>query len=296
MKKVVCLIAVLALTASVFAAEPITITATAVGDTITLGYNATGATKPVGFSLIVDCGAGEVANAAAVGLADSFFDVFIDFAADDPAAYQAGANPTTGVLAGAHPLAVTDAAGAAAFPAKVFAISAAELANVATIPATGTICTLKITGTATVCFSEDTLRGGVVDTNGDAMTVTLPGCVEVGAIPECFAVGTVFNYAGAGTAINMTVTQAQYNVWVALGKPACWCCLAQKAGNAVTTNNNATVNTADLAALRASWNKAYTAVGYNACADFNCQGNVNTADLAILRGHWNMTVGTCPQP
>jgi len=297
MKKVVCLIAVLALTAGVYA-QNVTITAEVTGgDTITLKYDATGsAAKPVGFSFIVDAGTASLAAAGDVGLADSFFDVFIDFAADDPAAYQAGADPATGVLAGAHPIAMADAAGAAAFPATVFAVSAAELANVATIPATGTICTLKMTGVGTVCFSEDTLRGGVVDTTGAAMTVTLPGCVEVGAIPECFAVGKVFSYAGPGNAVNMTVTQAQYDVWAALGKPECWCCTAQKAGNAVTLNGNATVNTADLAAMRASWNKTYTVVGYNPCADFNCQGSVNTADLAILRSHWTLTVGPCPDP
>jgi len=294
MKKVVCLIAVLALTAGVYA-QNVTITADVAGDTLTLGYDATGsAAMPVGFSFIVTAtGGGAVAAATDVGLADSFFDVFIDYAADDPAAYQAGADPTTGVLAGAHPLALTDAAGAAAFPATVFAVSAAELANVATIPAVGTICTLKFDGNATVCFSEDTLRGGVVDATGAAMTVTLPAdCVEVGG-QECLYVDQVFSYAGPGLAINLTVTQAMVDRWVTLGKPDCWCCLAQKAGNIVTTNLNATVNSADLNAIRLAWLKNVGQAGYNACADVNLSGGVNSADLNVIRTHWLMTVGTC---
>jgi len=294
MKKVVCLIAVLALTAGVYA-QNVTITATVEGDTITLGYDATGsAAMPVGFSFIVDAGTASLAAAGDVGLADSFFDVFIDFAADDPAAYQAGADPATGVLAGAHPIAMADAAGAAAFPATVFAVSAAELANVATIPATGTICTLKMTGAGSVCFSEDTLRGGVVDTTGAAMTVTLPGCVDVPSGPvDCLSVGQVFSYTGPGLAVNLTVTQTIFDRWVALGKPDCWCCLAQKAGNIVTTNLNATVNSADLNAIRLAWLKNVGQAGYNACADVNLSGGVNSADLNVIRTHWLMTVGTC---
>jgi len=293
MKKVVCLIAVLALTAGVYA-QNVTITATVEGDTITLGYDATGsAAMPVGFSFIVDAGAASLNAAGDVGIgADSFFDVFIDFAADDPAAYQAGANPDTGIFAGAHPIAKADGAGAAAFPAKVFAISAAELAKVATIPATGTICTLKMTGTGSVCFSEDTLRGGVVDATGAAMTVTLPGCVDVPSGPtDCLYVGQVFSYTGPGPAVTLTVTQAMVDKWIALGKPDCWCCLAQKAGNGVATNTR--VDTGDLNELKQSWNKTSTTAGYKPCADYNLSGRVDTADLNVLKAHWNKITGGC---
>jgi len=295
MKKVVCLIAVLALTASVFAAEPITITATVdtAAKTLTLGYNATGATKPVGFSFIVSATGGAI---SAVSNADSFFDVFIDFAASDPAAYAAGANPATGVLAGAHPLALTDAAGKATLPAAAVAISAAELANVATIPATGTICVLTYacdgTDPIAITFAEDTLRGGIVDTAGDAMAATLPGAVEIPCgVPPCLYVGQVFSYTGAGPAVTLTVTQAMVDRWVALGNPSCWCCLAQKAGNGVATNTR--VDTGDLNELKQSWNKSSTAVGYKPCADYNLSGRVDTADLNVLKSHWNRTVGGC---
>lgn len=221
MKKVVCLIAVLALTVTV-CAQDITITASADGDMLTIGYDASGAAAmPVGISLIVDCGAGEVTSAGDADFSiDSFFDVFIDSAADDPAAYQAGADPATGVLAGAHGLAKSDAAGAAAFPATIFAISAAELADPAGIPAVGTICTLKVSNLpATVCFSADTLRGEVVDVNGDPMTVTLPECIPMEVIPdEC-----------------LKSDAPEYAAWEGVGKPwskpDCWCYRRQCRGD-----------------------------------------------------------------
>ncbi len=292
MKYFAGMLAVFALVVPVMAQEPVTITATINGQYLTLGYNATGATKPAAFSFIVDCGAGQVASLNDVGLADSFFDVCIDYAADDPAAYQAGADPATGVLAGAHPLAKTDQAGAVVFPARVFSISAAELANIDTIPTAGTICTLKITGTGTVCFSEDALRGGVVDTNGNAMEVTLPDCISITLHPcDCLGIGQVFSYSGPGPAVTLTVTQAMMDRAEMLGCPICWCCLAQKAGNGVATNTR--VDTGDLNCVKRSWNKTCTSSGYEPCCDFNMSCRVDTGDLNILKSHWNKITGGC---
>jgi hypothetical protein len=258
MKKVVCLIAVLALTATVCAQEPITITAVPSGDTLTIGYDASGAAAmPVGISLIVDCGVGNVASAGDADFSiDSFFDVFIDFAADDPAAYQAGADPATGVLAGAHGLAMTDMAGAVAFPAQIFAISAAELANTATIPAIGTICVLTLSGTpATVTFAEDTLRGGVVDVNGNPMAVTLPGPTLV---PGAVA-------------------------------PTCWDlteCAGQPDGD---TNCDGAINFLDIGVLKAAFFASTGQPNYNCCADFDHSGQVNFLDLGKMKANFFVT-------
>jgi len=287
MKKVVCLIAVLALTASVFAAEPITITATvdANAKTLTLGYEATGATMPVGFSFIVSATGGEI---SAVGNADSFFDVFIDFAADDPAAYQAGADPATGVLAGAHPLANTDVKGAATLPAAEVAISAAELANVATIPATGTICVLTYTCDGTtpiaITFAEDTLRGGVVDTAGDAMAVTLPGAVEIPCAPsEC-----------------LKSTAPEYAAWVSFGKPDCWCFKRQCRGDYQNAQQGVFwVQSNDFTGLKDAFGKiASQMTGTRICADFDhaAQGafRVQSNDFVILKAYFGKVVAQVP--
>jgi len=311
MKKVVCLIAVLALTASVAVADPVTITAQGnvpSNGYITIGYSdATGA-KPVGFSFIVDCGAGgNVAAAGDIDKADSFFDVFIDFASDDPAAYQAGADPLTGIWAAANPLAKTDAAGAVTLPAVQFAVSAAELANVATIPASGTLCVLKLTkvGSATstiVTFAEDTLRGGVVDVNGVAMTVTLPAATTVNFVePPCF------------------VGQPQEAYWVSLGSPACWCWPRQCKSDADDFGQGKSpyqpVSTYDLDVLKAAYNKTITQLagvtvtvgGHTvdaACADSTRSPHgklsnlpVSTPDLDILKLYYNkatsLVTGDC---
>lgn len=306
MKKVVCLIAVLALTAGVYA-QNVTITAAVDGDTITLGYDATGsAAMPVGFSFIVDAGTASLAAAGDVGLADSFFDVFIDFASDDPAAYQAGViaegQEATGIWSVAHPIAKADGAGAAAFPATVFAVSAAELANVAGIQATGTICTLKMTGTGTVCFSEDTLRGGVVDATGAAMAVTFdPECVNVpgGEVP-CF------------------VGQPQEAYWVSVGSPECWCWPRQCHGDADDFGQGkspyAPVASYDLDVLKVAYGKTtaqlladptITVGGHavaKACADFTRsihgkapnQAPVASPDLDILKSYYGKTTSLVP--
>jgi len=314
MKKVVCLIAVLALTASVAVADPITITAQGnvpSNGYITIGYSGATGAKPVGFSFIVDCGAGgNVAAAGDINKGDSFFDVFIDFASDDPAAYQAGADPLTGIWAAANPLAKTDAAGAVTLPAVQFAVSAAELANVAAIPTSGTICVLKLTkvgaaASTIVTFAEDTLRGGVVDVNGVAMTVTLPAATTVNFVePPCF------------------VGQPQEAYWVSLGSPDCWCYPRQCHGDADDFGQGKTpyqpVASSDLDVLKAAYGKTtaqlladpmITVGGHTvakACADFTRsihgkapnQQPVAGPDLDILKSYYGKATsavpGNCP--
>jgi len=165
---------------------------------------------------------------------------------------------------------------------------------------TANLITLQLhgTGSTQATISADTAgRNGCVG-KGTAFSVVYPAApVTVNFVTDCLTVGQVFTYTGPGQAKTLTVTQAMVNQWVAMGKPKCWCCLGQKAGNgaynAAPGPDNGMVNTADLAALRASWNKTYPAAGYNACADFDLSGAVNTADLANLRAHWNMNVGAC---
>ena len=141
-------------------------------------------------------------------------------------------------------------------------------------------------------FLLEDLECEVLFFNGRAMTVTLPGCVDVPSGPtDCLYVGQVFSYTGPGRAVTLTVTQAMVDKWIALGKPDCWCCLAQKAGNGVATNTR--VDTGDLNELKQSWNKTSTTAGYKPCADYNLSGRVDTADLNVLKAHWNKITGGC---
>jgi len=153
---------------------------------------------------------------------------------------------------------------------------------VATIPAIGTICTLKMTGTGSVCFSEDTLRGGVVDTTGAAMTVTLPGCVEVPSGPaEC-----------------LKNTAPEYADWLAFGSPACWCFQRQCKGDANGLQAGPYwVSGADLAIFKTAFNQATLPAG-GICADFNHAAagpyRVSGADLTLFKASFNQaTVVAC---
>jgi hypothetical protein len=181
--------------------------------------------------MVVDCtvdaagaGSAEVVAASDFATVDSFFDVFIDFAADEPNDYldPAKVDPLTGIWIGAgdpHPLAKTDAAGTPVLPAGVFSLCMGELAQTGSIGASGTLAVLTITKDAgvgaetgcTVRVTADSLRGTIVDPNGDAMTVTYPADLPVvwGGTPECFP--STAEYTN------------QYNDWVNFDRPDCWC-------------------------------------------------------------------------
>jgi hypothetical protein len=185
--------------APLFAAEPITITATVSGQTdttadITIGYSGASGVKPAGIAMIVDLtvatGSAKIASAADVlSVGDSFFDVFIDFAADDPDAYEAGADPNSGAYAGAHPVARSDAAGTPfdGNDVTVFALCMGELENPGTVGASNIelvkFRVTKIAAPVTMRISADPLRGGelpgpivssVVDQDANLMAVTWP--------------------------------------------------------------------------------------------------------------------------
>jgi hypothetical protein len=166
MKKLVCLIAVLALTAPVMA--DITFTATNNGDcTFTIGFTADPCTLPVGFGLIVDA---DPCQLVSYDSGDSFFDIYIDFASDDPCAYTLGAG---------HPVAKVAEAGSLTLPANTAALCMGILSESAPPASSTNLATLTINAAGTVTISADPLRGGVVDQNGDPIASNLPITVDV---------------------------------------------------------------------------------------------------------------------
>lgn len=278
MRKLLCLLAILALAAPLFAGT-ITLTVDDNGDgTFTVGYSSYTAPAPVGLALEIDAGAGELISAQDLGLydgpaADSFFDVFVDYAAGDPAAYLAGATPATGAWLGtAQPLAVPGTvAGPASLPRQDVSICMGSLAG--TAPASvAALATLTISdGAATGCVIDlDTNRGGIVDVNGDPMTVvcSVDGDTAV-ALPRTFAVTTGPTY------------------------PACWDYPGQCHGDAT---GGLFVDTADWPFFRDGFNKTYPDPLYiaNACADYDRNGIVDTADWPQFRDNFNKVVaGDC---
>ncbi|MBN1788460.1 MAG: hypothetical protein JW806_08740, partial [Sedimentisphaerales bacterium] len=145
--------------------------------------------------------------------------------------------------------------------------------------------------TAITMVDEDTYRGGVVLEDGTKVDVG----VTFWLYPPDLCVGQVFNVACNPT-VTLTITQPMVDKFVYLGYPQCWMCDAQKCGNGAYGGASINrVDTVDLGALKSSWFKTYTAVGYNPCVDFNLSGRVDTVDLGILKSHWFRTVagGNC---
>jgi len=236
MKKVILIMAVFAMAAPLSAADPITIEVAASNidadsADLTISYSGATGSPPYGISMVVDltvdaagAGSAEVLAAGDVASGDSFFDVFIDLAADEPNDYlnPALVDPCTGIWIGAgdpHPLAETDAAGTPTFPVSVFSLCMGELANTAGIGAGNTLAVITITKKAgvgaetgcTVRITADDLRGTIVDPNGDPMDVTYPADLpivwETG--PDCFPSGAEYSQ--------------QYQDWLDFDKPDCWC-------------------------------------------------------------------------
>ena len=155
MNKLLIIITVMAITAPSFAAD-VDFAATQGPDgncVITYTVNA-GTIR--GMALNID--ADTDISAATV---DSFFDVFMDAAYMDPANYVLGAGT---------PIADQDAAGELALPLSSFCLSVGNLEGVATANEIVLSAPTGTTGTLDI----NTLRGGIVNTDGVSMTTNLP--------------------------------------------------------------------------------------------------------------------------
>ncbi|MBN1787712.1 MAG: hypothetical protein JW806_04890, partial [Sedimentisphaerales bacterium] len=197
-----------------------------------------------------------------------------------------------------NPLAAEDSVGTTnqVLPSSHIVLELASLYMDSNAPATsGVLCTLGVdcgSATAITMVDEDVYRGGVVLEDGTQVDVSV---VDEDTCGACLTLGKVFSVACNPT-VNLTVTQAMLDKWEYLSRPNCWCCDAQKCGNGAYGGSSINrVDTVDLGALKASWFKAHTVVGYNPCVDFNLSGRVDTVDLGILKSHWFRTVagGDC---
>jgi len=202
MKKLVCLLAVLALTAPVFGTGAITITGSFNNTTkvATIAYTGN---DPLGIALVADLGAGGAKFTACAGT-DSFFDVFIDYAYSNPP-YALG----TG-----NPVANPNAAGVLALPAAKISLCMGHLQG----PASTTKVLANLTvgsipaGGGSILVTADTLRGSAVDAagamtiSGLPLTINLAGPVCLGDIngdgtrsgADILAINSLINQFGSG--------------------------------------------------------------------------------------------------
>ena len=197
MEKFICLLAVLMLTAPVFAGD-ITLYADEDGN---IGYESYTGDPPVALALKVTVvsGVGEI-DAYTPG-STSFFDVFIDYIAEDPDAYEVdvNTNPLTGGNPNAYPTADPDPDPALGIYAldlgttedAVTALSVSLCMGSLTTDildggtwapnAETTLATLVFTDACQIEVGHDTARGSIIDASGNAMTVTnvLPIVIDI---------------------------------------------------------------------------------------------------------------------
>lgn len=157
-------------------------------------------------------------------------------------------------------------------------------------PASGTLCTIALSGPATVALAENAMRGGVVLTDATAAAVTLVGGEVTSGPVSCLA---------------GTPDEAEH---IAVGSPDCWCDARQCHGNAdgaiagSAKTGQYYVGTGDLNILIAAWlvkeppnGPGIASVQDGICADFardiagsakTGQYRVGTSDLNILVNNW----------
>jgi len=209
----VTLFVLLALTAT--ACGQVTVGVTDNGDgTGTVTLDGTGASIPcVGIALIIDAFAGATSTELITDVtapSSPFFDVYIDYAHDNPSGYAVGDG---------GPGASTGAAGEPNLPIAAVSISMGELnaLDANSEPQPMDLAVIELDRSGDICISTDTLRGGIVDVQGGSVTLTNNGaCFAIFVhLPDC-----------------MKSTAPEYAEWLALGGPDCWCYEWQCKGDA----------------------------------------------------------------
>jgi hypothetical protein len=202
MKTLVTLIAVLALTAPVFAGD---ITLGVDATTGTVQITAINGTPPVALGLIVDAAGGSTADSVVdVVAVDSFFDVYIDWYNANPDAIDDEDFSDDGGNSGADP----DNAGPLT-TGGVIALSQGELddandADDMALPIALAQIVLDGDGTGDICITPDPLRGGIVDVDGNPVTITNDGeCFSIA--PGCACRGDIADDLGTYPAPNTIV-------------------------------------------------------------------------------------------
>jgi len=174
MKSLICIAAVLALAAPLYAANVVTLSATDAGSgQVLITYNVTeGDENPVGMGLKISLTNDATVNDPCDVLeTNPQFNTYIDYVADM-------AEPNAYVLGEGHPLANPDAAGVAPANASVVSVCMGRLTDPPTAAdPCGLVIKLQLhqgsAGTTDVTVDADTLRGGVV---GSSFTVVPASC------------------------------------------------------------------------------------------------------------------------
>ncbi len=185
MKNVIIMLAVIAMAAPLYAADPCDVVFAGDGSTgsLVLSYTTNNGALPRGIGLKCEVLAGDTVDVDSDAVvADPCFNTFIDYAFMDPGTFAIGDG---------HPMADPCFAGVLdpCTGVDVFSICMGVLdqtSNQLAGPATSTLVSIPLASTAgsvTIRISEDDLRGGVV---GSALTTNLPIDVVVSFGCQCY--------------------------------------------------------------------------------------------------------------
>jgi len=277
MEKFICLLAVLTLTAPVFAGD-VVLYADNIGDLkLEVGYLSYTGEPPVALALKVDAGVGNDVIAAYVPGSTSFFDVFIDYIAQseyvNPGDYELGADPDTGSHPDAYPTANPDpdpALGIYALdlstqgPVQVVALCMGSLTT--DILDAGTwapnaktpLAILEFTDATTgVEIGHDTARGSIIDASGVSMAATisidgdpagpLPGVIDIQPA-GCACRGDV-NDDGKISPADISAVMSYLSPAYKLASPAYTCTPVPAGDECYDVNEDGKISPADISAV-----------------------------------------------
>jgi hypothetical protein len=305
MKKLLTLIAVLALTAPVFAADGdpnVLITCSADGTTVTVGYQLldedgsnpglANLMRGIALDITVDGGA----------TIDTISDFLTGSPPDDSTEIPQGGYPIfmgSIVIGPQDPNFVTDYGDPVAPSDDPGALGGLETSGITvemgslypeggTPPGTdGTLFKFTVSGACNVTIVGNTTRGGdqgeCVLEDGTQANVVSSGCIVTG-VTECYVVGQPRYYDHLGNP-GPAITQDNWNAWDAAGRPACWCCPHHGYGD---VNGDGFINSSDVPLV---WNAVQQSLS-PAYADVNHDGFVNPSDVPEV---WNKVQQGVPQ-
>ena len=293
MKKLILILVVVAMAAPLYAAGRVTFVATDNVDgtcTITFDANDVIGIEPVALGLDVKVNGSDPCHViTAVSGMDAFFEIFMDYAYNDPCNYVYGAG---------DPVADPCAAGPASLPSHHFCVSMGGLGGetdpeAIPVPDNGTAFVLTAGNLTDPCVSVtghikiNALRGGVIGKDTEPMEtnlvpVHLPFTITVPPIPtECVKSTAPFYGEWQGSDNPSTPTAK----WAS---PDCWCYERNCRGDADGVKTGiAWVNTPDLTIFVDAFGKAdFKLDQTKICADFDHiktgVARVNTPDLTIF--------------
>ena len=270
MKKVICLLAVLFMTAPVLAQTEVWISGEDMGGgQLKLSYYVVGEDALRGIALNISCAGGATIDSGADAMVPggSEMNTFLDYIYDNPDGYDVGMG---------NPLAKVDGPGQPTGPAPDFSVCLGMLDQSgnqggAAAGSQGSpieLCTLQLNGNGAestdVTVSGDDLRGGAVGS-----TITIIVDLDNDGTPDT------------------TIT-----VSTSVG-PACWNFPKFSCGD---SSGDGTIDLTDFNVLAAAFNTVQGNAAYDECADYSKDAAVSLADFNMLAAFFNTTpaAASCP--